>query len=329
MCNAWNHPPDCRCGWGGDGHIGGGGGGSAPTRGLPPLRLTQSPVQGSLTRWEFAGEDFTRQSRCPVCGAYVYFVRHNGGSMYFDDLGSPWPKHGCFDVSAESKHRIPRELWHGGGSVVGVGVVMGARAEIGYVNRARLDIRCTCADLPSPTVFQNVADAESFLGLFVVVSKSGDSISVRGVTDYGVVVECSASIDEVKQPDRLRLDAPRVVFGQQPAVTPSSSSIVVCSGCGARLKQKRLQHHLNSRCPAKFGQQPAATVSPSSFVICSGCGARLKQKRLQGHLNSRCPARARVDRPENWERKLAIQLANREKNRDNGSVATWRRLMGF
>tara|TARA_Y100001934_G_C11848619_1_gene538526 strand:+ start:390 stop:614 length:225 start_codon:yes stop_codon:yes gene_type:complete len=22
MCNAWNHPPGCTCGWGGEGHLG-------------------------------------------------------------------------------------------------------------------------------------------------------------------------------------------------------------------------------------------------------------------------------------------------------------------
>jgi hypothetical protein len=31
-----------------------------------------------------------------MCGASVYFVRHNGGSVWFDSLGKPWPKHSCF-----------------------------------------------------------------------------------------------------------------------------------------------------------------------------------------------------------------------------------------
>jgi hypothetical protein len=41
---------------------------------------------------------------CPKCEGEVYFVRHNGGSVWFDSLGRPWPKHGCFDDSA---HRLP------------------------------------------------------------------------------------------------------------------------------------------------------------------------------------------------------------------------------
>ncbi|MFZ4766593.1 MAG: hypothetical protein ACOYMN_16700 [Roseimicrobium sp.] len=40
-------------------------------------------------------------SRCPVCQADVFFYRNNQGSrVYFDDLGPPWPKHPCTDVSS-------------------------------------------------------------------------------------------------------------------------------------------------------------------------------------------------------------------------------------
>src|SRR5438046_2499546 len=42
-------------------------------------------------------DDFCRPTKCPKCGAPVFFVRHNGGSVWFDRLGKPWPKHGCFD----------------------------------------------------------------------------------------------------------------------------------------------------------------------------------------------------------------------------------------
>ena len=39
-----------------------------------------------------------KTSRCPICGDEVFFIRHNGGCMYFDPpLGWPWPRHACFD----------------------------------------------------------------------------------------------------------------------------------------------------------------------------------------------------------------------------------------
>lgn len=82
MCNAWNHPAGCDCGFGGDT---GGGWGTA---------TVASPVRSS---WLYRNEDFCRPTSCPVCGAAVFFVRHNGGSVWFDELGPPWPKHACFD----------------------------------------------------------------------------------------------------------------------------------------------------------------------------------------------------------------------------------------
>lgn len=35
-------------------------------------------------------------ARCPVCGDSVFFYQsQNGGRVYFDSLGPPWPKHPC------------------------------------------------------------------------------------------------------------------------------------------------------------------------------------------------------------------------------------------
>lgn len=37
-------------------------------------------------------------AHCPVCGDRVYFYQSpNGGRVFFDDLGWPWPKHPCTD----------------------------------------------------------------------------------------------------------------------------------------------------------------------------------------------------------------------------------------
>jgi YgiT-type zinc finger domain-containing protein len=45
--------------------------------------------------------DFAVLTRCPKCRDEVYFVRHNRGSVWFDYLGQPWPKHPCFDDDAD------------------------------------------------------------------------------------------------------------------------------------------------------------------------------------------------------------------------------------
>lgn len=45
----------------------------------------------------------TKRTSCPKCRAHVYFVRYNGGCVWLDELGHPWPEHACF----EGDHSTP------------------------------------------------------------------------------------------------------------------------------------------------------------------------------------------------------------------------------
>jgi hypothetical protein len=94
MCNAWNHPQECRCGWGGDGHTGKRLDGAHYTQWVPPL--------------DFSFESYTRpNASCPACGQPVFFYSSpDGGRVFFDELGPPWPKHPCTDnTSAPARFR--------------------------------------------------------------------------------------------------------------------------------------------------------------------------------------------------------------------------------
>ena len=54
----------------------------------PTIRLIESAYAA----------DYCRRTRCPWNPAHeVFFIRHNGGSVYVEDLGWPWPKHECPD----------------------------------------------------------------------------------------------------------------------------------------------------------------------------------------------------------------------------------------
>lgn len=70
---------------------------------VQPIHLNGSclGISDSALFLRQAIDDFCRRTKCPVCEARVYFVRHNGGSIWFDSLGWPWPKHQCFDKPAE------------------------------------------------------------------------------------------------------------------------------------------------------------------------------------------------------------------------------------
>ncbi len=58
------------------------------------MSYSSLPAAGTRTTWD--GDGCCYPTSCPICGASVFFVRHNGGSVWFDSLGKPWPKHACF-----------------------------------------------------------------------------------------------------------------------------------------------------------------------------------------------------------------------------------------
>jgi hypothetical protein len=94
MCNAWNHPPGCTCGFGGDGHLGGGYSYTDLIRiYIDRLRLSEFLINPQIF------ESYVNPNAiCPVCGAMVFFYQSPyGGRVYFDELGPPWPKHPCTD----------------------------------------------------------------------------------------------------------------------------------------------------------------------------------------------------------------------------------------
>lgn len=82
MCNSWNHPANCRCGFGGPGHLGGW---------ARPIGLS-----GRSSRRITYDSYINPNARCPRCGVPVYFYQsESGGRVFFDELGPPWPKHPC------------------------------------------------------------------------------------------------------------------------------------------------------------------------------------------------------------------------------------------
>lgn len=63
---------------------------------------------GCITHRNSGRPEQCYQTNCPICGAKVYFVRHNGGAVWFDELGAPWDKHPCMS----SSHKMTdSDLW--------------------------------------------------------------------------------------------------------------------------------------------------------------------------------------------------------------------------
>lgn len=95
MCNAWNHPKNCTCGWGGEGHSGHSGySGRSPFFDFMPATQNWWPRALTSTYDSYVNPN----ASCPVCGAAVFFYQSpSGGRVFFDELGPPWPKHPCTD----------------------------------------------------------------------------------------------------------------------------------------------------------------------------------------------------------------------------------------
>lgn len=66
---------------------------------------------GGLAGTDFSGYRIDKESccfftNCPECQAPVYFIRHNGGSVWIDPpLGWPWYKHSCMDKLSPNSRR--------------------------------------------------------------------------------------------------------------------------------------------------------------------------------------------------------------------------------
>jgi hypothetical protein len=88
-CNAWNHSPSCNCGWGGDTGAG------------------DSAGAVNTDSYKRSDDSCCYLTNCPWCGQKVYFIRHNGGSVWINPpLGWPWDPHGCMDQRCTSPANV-------------------------------------------------------------------------------------------------------------------------------------------------------------------------------------------------------------------------------
>lgn len=88
LCNAKNHRWNCDCGFGGA---------------KVSVSLQRAGVKSSEDSFiPTVPRRYTKPNeRCAFCDAPVFFRRlANGGSVYFDEPGAPWPKHPCTDQTS-------------------------------------------------------------------------------------------------------------------------------------------------------------------------------------------------------------------------------------
>jgi hypothetical protein len=109
MCNAFNHPRYCLCGWGADGLMGYA---NSYDRKLEKefIELANGTMNRNLSN------KLMPNYQCKCCGQKVYFFQSsNGGKVLFEALGKPWPKHECLVMTYLKKReslKISSDAWH-------------------------------------------------------------------------------------------------------------------------------------------------------------------------------------------------------------------------
>ena len=196
-----NHSWSCTCGWC-TSTWGGGGGGRNQAYYAERLKdwLKIGPRE---YHWKYRTEDYCRPTNCPICGAPVFFVRHNGGSVWFDALGKPWPKHACFDndtrrsiylngyyyetanTTSSSHQKITRLVEHLTEPLIGV--VVEVHLSVGNSGH-RIVIRCANSQLLVAYVGARVK-ALLLVGELVIVSKIDNKLVI---VDYNIILPIRA-----------------------------------------------------------------------------------------------------------------------------------------
>ncbi len=184
MCNAYGHPPGCTCGWGGEGHLGKGGNWSG--HGAKNHFASQDYTISRSYNWELSDdEDFCKPSTCPICGASVFFVRHNGGSVWLDSLGKPWPTHACFDeqyfpVVRQKFYEIEAEIF---GIATNVEVIE-------LFEKGKITVKCSNEDKITG-IFTYNGDIKNWLGQIVSIQIEKNSITLESVSLTKIKGQCT------------------------------------------------------------------------------------------------------------------------------------------
>ncbi len=172
------------------------------------------PLHSTGSCGSFSGTSFTDYTKdhhapqsacyltnCPICRAPVFFVRHNGGSVWLDSpLGPPWPKHGCF--INEQPSVAPPPAFHDHSSAVEIDVAHGDSAGIIRYSRVmpgHTSTECILETGSSGAHFIDVKNNAGYLlGRLCEINKEAKTISPSDAPDLKYSI---AKIKKTKMPN--------------------------------------------------------------------------------------------------------------------------------
>jgi len=169
-------------------------------------------------------------TKCPECGEEVFFIRHNGGSVWIDPpLGPPWYKHGCFEQpgSASSvrsslavSYSINDAVFQEGQELI-VGIV-----KTTYVDYQKTHTEITLETGKSEKIELRIKNNAGFLlGKLCIYSKSEKLVWPIEEPDYKF---------EIYSPQKPKPSKPQ----------QERHELISCPECGVPLNPKNLNKHL-------------------------------------------------------------------------------------
>ncbi len=252
-----------------------------------PLHIYGSCASSSgPTATDFSGYNISHESACfstlcPKCGCEVFFIKHNGGSVWIDPpLGPPWYKHPCFENSERSD------------------------SNISLLEEYKLSIRHT----------KNESKTEHLIGIVKATSvdyfkrytdinfETGESESkdIRLKHNAGFLLG-KICLYDISNLEIFPLDEPRFAYSVYEG-TPSDMDIVACPKCGASGSLVEIQYHLRLKhdyrikCPEcnrivtpdnfydHVKQKHGYSQSSPYMTNCPECGVLINSKNIYKHL---------------------------------------------
>ena len=198
-CNAYNHPLDCNWGWGGEYH---------QSCGTPDV---------SIDYWGDPKSYTNPNARCPICKSACYFYRSpNGGGVYFDALGPPWPKHPCLhQADVPNTYNDGRHWWPF--PVAGMFYLQESKQMLlfGHADKVLVaDIRLPCYLTGDPHSPIYISRAELSTGHYLLATfrvKNGRTIDIKtratSIISEAVAVEWQRVVEGIQSRKNVRLSA--------------------------------------------------------------------------------------------------------------------------
>jgi hypothetical protein len=295
-CNAWNHPPNCNCGWGGVFH------------GLG--------ITSGRHYWQKSESYTNPNANCPRCRAKVfYYESPYGGKVYFDQMGPPWPKHPCMD-----SHGYGASHTKVTGRKVGVSFISQPQTQPINIEEGWIPVYCfeiQASDrLPDYLDF-SLFDMENRKHLYAKYSRqlvdSRSPILIRRIKDQLNYEISTLNVREAK-PTEIRLfafttieeaEGYEISHSQQSTEKGETSKPIVkrvMQRIGSEPTQRTILHVTNRNIPVRVKKQPTQIQKSQRETIPSKKSLVASQKRKER-------AQKREEREQESNKKVQVKTA--------------------